>query len=135
MSVLKTNVVTVILSLIGEKAALRLMDAKNFGGAYFHFPKRATGQGAATYAHLAEVVGETEAKALCNYFGGGWVYIPKLTQYYLQERNKRLVLDYNSGKSVRELARDYGLSDRRICEVLKTTDLNQSVSLSQLSLF
>ncbi len=135
MSVLKTNVVAVILSLIGEKAALRLMDAKNFGGGYFTFPKNESGPGAASYAYLAEVVGENEAKSLCKFFCGESVYIPKLTQHYLQERNKRLVLAYNSGKSIRELMRDFGLSDRRIWEILKATDLNASQALSQLPLF
>lgn len=135
MSVIKTNIVAVLLSLIGEKAAIRFMDSKHFGGAYLTFPKSAIGPGADTYAHLAEIVGEAEAKRLCTYFDGDSIYIPKLTKHYLQERNKRIVLAYNSGKNVRELVREFGLSDRRIWEVLKNTNLNQSTSLSQLTLF
>ncbi len=111
------------------------MDAKHFGGCHFAFTKNASGPGAASYAYLAKVVGENEAKSMRKFFCGESVYIPKLTQHYLQERNKRLVLTYNSDKSIRELMRDFGLSDRRIWETLKNTDLNQSVSLSQLSLF
>ncbi|MDP1980496.1 Mor transcription activator family protein [Undibacterium sp.] len=123
--------IKLLVSMIGEAAAIRLMDAKNFGGGSFDFPKSETGLGAQTFAALAEVVGMQSAQRLCNHFGGERLYIPNLAQQYRQERNKNIVTKYNTGSTVRELMREYGLSDRRVWEILKTTDMNQVSQLSK----
>lgn len=124
-------IVKLLISVIGESAAIRMMDVKNFGGGSFDFPKSETGLGAQTFAALAEVVGMPNAQRLCNHFGGERLYIPNLASQYRQERNKNIVKKYNGGSTVRELMREYGLSDRRVWEILKTTDMTQVNQISR----
>ncbi|MFZ6872849.1 Mor transcription activator family protein [Undibacterium sp. Di27W] len=125
------SIVKLLISMIGESAAIRMMDTKNFGGGSFDFPKSETGLGAQTFAALAEVVGMSNAHRLCRHFGGERLYIPNLANQYRQERNKNIVKKYNGGTAVRELMREYGLSDRRIWEILKNTDMSQVNQISR----
>lgn len=123
--------IKLLVSMIGEPEAIRFMDTKNFGGGNFDFPKSETGLGAQTFAALAEVVGINNAKKLCKHFGGESLYIPNLAQEYRQKRNINIVMKYNNGTSIRELMREHQLTDRRIWEILKTTDVNQRTVLSE----
>ncbi len=84
-------IVKLLISVIGESAAIRMMDVKNFGGGSFDFPKSETGLGAQTFAALAEVVGMSNAQRLCHHFGGERLYIPNLANQYRQERKKSIV--------------------------------------------
>lgn len=120
-----------LISVIGENAAIRMMEVKNFGGGAFDFPKSETGLGAQTFAALAEVVGMENAKRLCAHFGGERLYVPNLAGHYRQERNKNIVRKYNDNHNVRELMREYGLSDRSIWDILKNTDMTQTSQISR----
>ncbi|MFZ6655643.1 Mor transcription activator family protein [Undibacterium sp. TJN19] len=123
--------IKLIVSTIGEAAAIRLMDVKNFGGGSFDFPKSETGLGAQTFALLAEVVGMSNAQRLCQHFGGERLYIPNLAKQFRDGRNRNIVAKYNNGTTVRELMREHGLSDRQVWNILKNTDLTQSSQLSK----
>lgn len=117
------STVNLLIALIGENAARRMMKVKHFGGGSFEFPLSETGLGAAKFAGLAEVVGLANAQRLCKHFGGEKLYIPKDTDTDLKKRNQKMVNSYNSGMSVDELRREYGLSDRQVRDILKKTDM------------
>lgn len=129
------STVKMLISLIGEAAALRMMDVKNFGGGRFDFPKSEVGLGAQTFAALAEVVGMANAQRLCKHFGGECLYIPNLSNHYREERNRRIVTAYNAGSTVRELMREHEISDRWVHHILKTTDMSDVGRGVQESLF
>lgn len=120
------STVQLLIRLIGENAAMRAMDGKNLGGARFRFPKSETGVGSQSFAYLAEIVGAEKAKVLCQHFGGDDVYIPKMTHMHIRAQHRRIVTAYNKGRSVRELVREFGLSDRHIWRILKNTDMTES---------
>lgn len=115
--------VKLLIALIGESAARRMMKVKHFGGGSFEFPLSESGRGAAKFAALAEVVGLTNAQRLCKHFGGEKLYIPQDADTDLRRRNQKMVHSYNSGTSVDELRREYELSDRQVREILKKTDM------------
>ena len=117
------STIDLLVRLIGEGAAMRLMDGKNLGGARFRFPKNECGLGAQAFAHLSEIVGADKANILCKHFGGDDLYIPKMTQFHIHEQHRRIVRAYNAGTSMRELVREFELSDRHIWRVLKNTDM------------
>lgn len=120
------NTVNHLMRLIGEAAAMRLMDGKNLGGGRFRFPKTECGMGAQSFAYLAEIVGIDKAKILCHHFGGDDFYIPKMTQWHIHERDRRIVRAYDSGTGIRELVREFELSDRHIWRILKNTDMTDT---------
>lgn len=124
----KQSTVSLLIALIGENAARRMMKVKHFGGGSFEFPLSETGLGAAKFAGLAEVVGLANAQRLCKHFGGEKLYIPMEENGELQaairkKRNQEMVNNYNSGMSVDELRRKYVLSDRQVRDILKKTDM------------
>ncbi|MBY0574686.1 MAG: hypothetical protein K2P84_13490 [Undibacterium sp.] len=131
------GVVTVLIRLIGEAATLKLLECKHLGGGIFLFPKSELHQGAQSYAYLVDIVGVNNTQRLVAYFNGEEVYLPKLTQRYIKARNKRIVLAYNNGKSLRELIREFELCDRQLRKILKYTDMTDAVKtvVVQESLF
>lgn len=132
------STVQLLIRLVGEKAAVRLMDVKKLGGRRFRFPKSETRLGAQSFAYLAEIVGMDKAQVLCRHFGGDDVYIPKMTQMHILTQHRRIVTAYNNGTSINELVREFGLSDRHIWRVLKKTDMTVTPTLDrnpQSSLF
>lgn len=124
--------VQLLITLIGEAAATRMMDAQAFGGGAFTFPKSDIGLGAQSFAYLAEIVGTDKAQRLCRHFDGETLYVPKMSQYFRDQRNRRIVASYSSGVTVRELMREHGLSDRQIWTILKTTDMKPNRSLAHI---
>lgn len=130
--------VKLLMQLIGEAAAQRMMKPQNYGGRSLEFPRNETGRGAAAFAALAEVVGVQHAHRLCKHFGGEKLYIPKLTQHYIQQRNRNIVNQYSNGMSVVELCKEHELSDRHIRDILKNTDMSVPAAMRetvQASLF
>lgn len=119
-----------LIDLIGEAAALRMMDAKNYGGMTVEFPKGEVGRGEQAFARLAEVIGMEHAKRLCKQFGGDRLYIPNLHHHFIAQRNRRIVTSYNSGTTIAELVKEHEMSDRWVREILKTTDMNSELQVS-----
>ena len=50
--------------------------------------------------------------------GGTSFYVTKKTAEKLNDRNARLLADFNSGIAIRELARKYNLGDRQIRSIV-----------------
>lgn len=65
------------------------------------------------------LVAEAATKLILR-FGGTRLYIAKLDDPVRTRRNDEIIRSYEAGRSVARLAREYGLSERRIWEILKT---------------
>ena len=68
------------------------------------------------YQQIEAVTDRATALKLAELFGGTQVYFPKL--HRLQERNKKMREDYLKGLSISDIARRYGLSERRVRDIL-----------------
>ena len=71
---------------------------------------------------IAECIGFEAYSKLAAYYAGSRVYVAKLASLELAERDSRIIRDYKAGKtSTAELAARYGVSPRRIREIIKGT--------------
>ncbi len=118
-----------LIRLLGQPAALRMMDANTYGGRAFDVPKK---EGSQTYAALVDLVGADGTAKLCKQFGGDSLYVPRCDMIDLDRRNREIVTKYNAGTSVWNLSSEYVLSDRQIWNILKKTDMGVN---TQSSLF
>ena len=117
----------IIVKLIGLPLAVRLVH--ELGGTTFPVSKNQTRLGEIRHAMLAEAIGVTAADVLTRHFGGASLYIANCHAAMLQLRNRKIISDFDAlsvdlgaNGAVAKLARDNHLSDRRIWEILKTTD-------------
>lgn len=101
-----------IAEIAGRQGALVLV--KRHGGAYLKVPKRYRA------AHpLALLLGAEAATKLIRRYGGTRLYIAKLDDPVRTRRNDEIIRGYEAGRPVAWLAREYGLSERRIWAILK----------------
>ena len=124
------NMAKLLVGLIGDSAAIKMMDPAAYGGRTLDFPKGEVGRGEQAFAALAEIVGMDNAKRLCQHFGGDRAYIPRCDAQALAKRNYSIVAAYNGGTSVAQLVREHTLSDRHIRSILKDTDMSGSMQQS-----
>jgi len=68
-------------------------------------------------AEMARIIGVERLLALCEVFGGTTIYIPKKKRILQQVRNKAIKREFNS-QNYRQLASKYGLSERRIRQIV-----------------
>ncbi|MDE0434112.1 MAG: hypothetical protein OXH92_08885 [Bryobacterales bacterium] len=102
-----------IAEVAGRQGALALVE--RHGGAYLKVPRRYRA------GHpLSLLLGAEAATKLIRRFGGMRLYIAKLDDPVRTRRNDEIIRSYEAGRSVAGLARQYGLSERRIWEILKT---------------
>jgi len=118
-----------LVAVLGLDGARRLIRA--FGGRTLAVPVARTRAGDASYAYIAECVGETVAARLVAYCGGESFYIPRCYEALTEAtyRNIRREFDtatqkgkISSVQAVGDLAQRYGYSDRRIWSILKRPD-------------
>lgn len=101
-----------LIVLIGEDAFFKLVCV--FGGT-----KQYIGATKTTELRLTVVVGKEAAEKLIQEYSGGWLDIPKHAAAELALRNKKIIQDYDDGKTLRQLAQKNELSERQICYILK----------------
>lgn len=70
------------------------------------------------YQTLVRLVGMEATMAIAEEFGGLSLYFPKLDRLSARLRDERIRAEYKDGYTIQELARRYGLSDRRIREII-----------------
>ncbi len=116
--------------LQSSQSLLALM--RHMGGCTVRIPRLwpPYGQKAEEAQHpLREILSIAQMQAVVQHFGGTDVYIPKGARYLAQARNASIIQGFtkatragaSSSQVVRNLAKEYGLSDRRVWGILKTT--------------
>jgi len=109
-----------IVAIIGMSAALRLVDA--FGGLTILVPKGDERRGIMGREALIEVVGRRATDQLIERFGGTRLYVASCRAAIISQRDRSICAAYPL-RSVRELAQEHGISDRRVWDILKKTDM------------
>lgn len=124
-----------LIALIGLSATARLIEA--MPGYPFPVPKGEDNnpEGAARFATLVEIVGETAARILVKHFGGDNMYVPSCKEAIRKVRNRQIVADYNGGATVFDLVIKYKLCYRQIETILKSTDTTPPDPSQQADLF
>lgn len=123
-----------LIALIGYDATMALV--KHCPGLTLPIPKSGGDTGASQYAYLVETVGAAAADILVQHYGGDRLSVPRCYQLLIETRWRAIILDYNAGIPVRELALKYTLTERSIWNVLKrAVDLNRPAVLAQDDLF
>ena len=69
------------------------------------------------WAEMARIIGIERLLALCEVFGGTTIYIPKKERILQQTRNKAIRREFDC-QNYRQLASKYGLSERRIRQIV-----------------
>jgi hypothetical protein len=105
--------------LVGEEAAMKIFE--HYGGRSVVFPQYENDnpQGARKFRELADLVGRETALVVIGAIGGQEVYMPKAVHKEREARNAAICAEYDAGKSVAQLVREYKLSDRQIESILK----------------
>lgn len=68
---------------------------------------------------VAELIGIKFTLALVERFGGAYIRVPRCENFYRILRDNKIRAAYDDGAvSIRELARRYEMSDRRISDIL-----------------
>lgn len=117
-----------IIEIIGEGVALKLV--QRYAGQRIRIPVLSN----ATEDHpLAQCIGLVELRKLIGLDGGRWIYIPRCANGLREQRNREIVTLYSPPHNVpvNELAQRYGLSYRRIEQILSSTVIDDR----QVSLF
>lgn len=70
------------------------------------------------FAELVEMMGEKLSFEFIEIFGGQQIYVPNLTHYLTQDRNRTIASKWLKGASVKDLASENGLTMIRIRQVL-----------------
>lgn len=108
-----------LVEAIGEEHALAVIKA--FGGRPLYVPNQPTPE-------LIAAVGEPAAVALCRVYSSVyWGQVPKCHKAMLSARNRALAEAFDAGKTITELAREYGL-----CWVTVHQAIKQGRLLSKL---
>ena len=121
-----------LMRLIGQEAALLMMEPSAYGGKRFVVPKGEVGRGEQAFAALADVVGTSNATQICRQFGGGSIYIPLLDQMHRDQRNQSIVDAYAKGAKVWEIATKHQISMRQVWNILKSTDASEQTRQESL---
>lgn len=79
--------------------------------------------GSGDIGEIADLCGTDVVLKLCRRFGGGRLYIPKLNSLSRELRDKAIRREFLlEDATVGELARKYGLSRRRVFDILKVEE-------------
>ena len=105
-----SNCLKSVVDLIGHQAAIRLVRAK--GGRDFSLPQTSELH---DLHWLVVIVGLDNADVLCDYFRGASLKLPIEVNALIQLRNEAIVVDFNRGVSISELARNYQV-DRKLIQ-------------------
>lgn len=105
-----------IIELVGVAPALALVHA--FPGNILKVPTGAREDGQVR-ARLIDLMGEAAAVQFMSTYGGERLTIPRCHAALRDERDRRIIGDYDSGTSVPALAVKYQLTERQIRTILK----------------
>ena len=103
------------VKLVGVSATMRIVE--RFGGTPLYLAAEPPADG-----QLAKLIGWPDAQRLGREFAGEHPMIPKAYAALKALRNRRLVADRHRGLTLSQLAQRYGLTQRRICQILAADD-------------
>lgn len=106
--------VELLLDLIGKEALALLVE--RFGGLTVRIPARTPFSG-----ELAELPAHAQER-LAYYYGGGELYVPKCEASRRAAVHAQIRAEYDAGVPVRQLARQYGYTERYIYHILSQAD-------------
>jgi hypothetical protein len=111
-----------IIDVIGEGAALKLV--KEFGGTTVRLPAKCN----LSEDHpIARCIGLDLLTMLLKVIGGSrWLHIAQCSRGLLAQRNQEIVKRYSDGEKVRNLARNFHISDRQVWTILGSTAIDDS---------
>lgn len=82
------------------------------------------------YEKAQDILPSNIIEILQEYVEGGYIYIPKKnkkswgentnTKRELKKRNKEILIKYSSGKSVKDLAKEYYLTESSIRRIIRS---------------
>lgn len=124
-----------LITQIGLPATVALIQA--MPGVRFPVPRGENNNpdGAARFAQLVEIVGyEATLLLVQNYGNDRGLYVPSCKKAIVRARDRQIIADYGSGKTVLDLALKYRLSYRRIEGILNTPSTPPAPTAAQLSL-
>lgn len=99
-----------LIALIGPEATRQMIN--HYGGSHLYIPKT-------PHDHpIADVIGEANARLLCDQFGGLRVIVPLGQRMALDRRNKAIRRDRESGLSIPALAKRHKVSIRQLYYIL-----------------
>jgi len=117
--------------LIGLRATMALV--QGWGGLRIYFPT----PDRITVDHpYAKAIGLEAVKTLCKEYGGlPHFQLPKAERALLAVRNARIAEDYTTRKTARELAMEYGLTERQVARLIGSMGISAPKERRQKSLF
>lgn len=117
--------------LIGLQATLALVQV--YGGLRIYIPTPAR---ARPDHPIAKIIGHDNLLALANmYEAEAHFLLPKATHALLALRNARITTAYATVKTVRDLAIEYGLTERQIERIVAAAGVKAPVDRRQAKLF
>lgn len=126
-----------LIQVIGIGPALALVRA--YGGNVLKMPSRARRSGVLR-TRLIEILGEAAALKLIDHYAGETLAIARCDRALRDERNRRIVADYDAGWPVAALATRERMTERQIRTILASVpgeagDANFAAQLVQFRLF
>ena len=135
-----------VVRVVGVSNAWDLV--RHWGGTFFPVGQNRRGAGKKLHAVLVEIVGTEELVQQLEtmYLAERGFYVPKCEDAFREMRDRAIRRDFDrlTGQklypmkaylAVRNLALDYGLTERRVWEIMKNTDIAPPKSTAQASLF
>jgi Mor family transcriptional regulator len=117
--------------LIGVQATMLLVQRHGGLRIYIPTPERCTDD-----HHLAHLIGLKNLLKLAEVYGSNEHFqLPKAERALLAVRNARIVADYQTCKTARELAVEYGLTESQIVRILGQAGAKAPVDRRQGKLF
>ncbi|MGJ4748481.1 Mor transcription activator family protein [Leptospira sp. SA-E8] len=117
--------------LIGIPATMLLVQHHGGRRIYIPSPERCTDAHA-----LARLIGAENLGKLANYYGSvPHFQLPKAERALLAVRNARIVNDYKTRKTARELAVEHNLTEGQIVRILSRSGAQPPASRHQAKLF
>jgi Mor family transcriptional regulator len=110
-----------VIAAVGESAARSLMHV--YASSRIFIPTAANLDG---NHPVARVLGMPLAHKLCAELGGGYLAIPTPESLSNDMRSEQIYRRWRAGRTTRQLARDYAISERRVQQILKR-EINEQV--------
>ncbi len=111
-----------IEELIGLEAALAL--CRRWGGGRLFVPRKVTPE-----HPIARELGLEAAERFCGYYAGEELCVPMGAAILRHLRNRAIVSRYRAGESAGRIARDLGLTERWVYEIVGRVDDNPQMDL------